>query len=234
MGSVLLWVFFFMSFFDVYCHERKIIWIIRVHVCFRLLRGIWFPISCLQHLVWERSRTPPYSKVLWGISHLEQILPWQGQLLAIVPYGTRILDSIACSRWTFKLHCFRATKFDCNFLRIHDQVSLKVLAVHLVGFYLTLVDQTNFCTPFRDVFGQNWSEVYINGAVTNLNQSLRTVKSLNSSLFVVNAGFQDYFSGLYNQATTLSEALDISRLWWMQSSQLWRFDNTDYWTSTVK
>ena len=42
-----------------------------------------------------------------------------------------------------------------------------------------------------------------------VNQSLPAVDSLNTSLYFVNAGFQDYFFPLYYKNLTTSEALDL-------------------------
>jgi hypothetical protein len=42
-----------------------------------------------------------------------------------------------------------------------------------------------------------------------VNQSLPSVDSLNTSLYFVNAGFQDYFFPLYYKNLTASETLDL-------------------------
>lgn len=42
-----------------------------------------------------------------------------------------------------------------------------------------------------------------------VNQSLPSLQSLNASLYMVNAGYQDYFFSLYNQTLIPAQALDI-------------------------
>lgn len=42
-----------------------------------------------------------------------------------------------------------------------------------------------------------------------MNQSLPAVDSLNTSLYFVNAGFQDYFFPLYYKNSTKSQTLDL-------------------------
>lgn len=166
----------------------------------------------MQHLVFEGSRTTPSSEVLHQISHTVSILLSLEQLHAITPCGTKTPDSAVLSHWTCKSPGSNATKFGCSFTTIRLQFEVKCDggdSRFICLKFIRLIHCFRCCCSIKIWFLCFRIEKSVVNYFAAVNQSLPSIDSLNTSLYFVNAGFQDYFFPLYYKNLTKSETLEL-------------------------